>query len=214
MKRKILSWSGIFWVVLLYLTHHFSLSTHPLYLSMKYDVINIQFCSTHIPNLWTFERVCDFFSFSYLFVNSLFLSLSFTQHHTTVSKIFIICCICFSGEHLWPRSYGLKNGPSLTDIHNIRPADVNGKMSLPLYVSGKKISQKPSLNLNFQWNSKILWTFLQSIPTGGINTMENAVLNWLNVWGQQIKKLLWTQKLTRIDGHHLNRFFSFLSCWI
>ncbi|PRQ37072.1 putative endonuclease I [Rosa chinensis] len=28
-------------------------------------------------------------------------------------------------EHLWPRSYGLKNGPSLTDIHNIRPADVN-----------------------------------------------------------------------------------------
>ncbi|KAK9931511.1 hypothetical protein M0R45_018785 [Rubus argutus] len=28
-------------------------------------------------------------------------------------------------EHLWPRSYGLKNGPSLADIHNIRPADVN-----------------------------------------------------------------------------------------
>ncbi|KAJ1433412.1 Endonuclease I [Sesbania bispinosa] len=28
-------------------------------------------------------------------------------------------------EHLWPRSYGLRNGPSLTDLHNIRPADVN-----------------------------------------------------------------------------------------
>ncbi|XP_014506123.1 uncharacterized protein LOC106765869 isoform X1 [Vigna radiata var. radiata] len=28
-------------------------------------------------------------------------------------------------EHLWPRSYGLSKGPSLTDIHNIRPADVN-----------------------------------------------------------------------------------------
>ncbi|KAF6142373.1 hypothetical protein GIB67_023398 [Kingdonia uniflora] len=29
------------------------------------------------------------------------------------------------GEHLWPRSYGLNGGPSLTDLHNIRPADVN-----------------------------------------------------------------------------------------
>lgn len=28
-------------------------------------------------------------------------------------------------EHLWPRSYGLMRGPSLTDLHNIRPADVN-----------------------------------------------------------------------------------------
>ncbi|KAL9262548.1 Extracellular ribonuclease-like protein [Drosera capensis] len=28
-------------------------------------------------------------------------------------------------EHLWPRSYGLTHGPSLTDLHNIRPADVN-----------------------------------------------------------------------------------------
>ncbi|KAE9462452.1 hypothetical protein C3L33_05664, partial [Rhododendron williamsianum] len=28
-------------------------------------------------------------------------------------------------EHLWPRSYGLMSGPSLTDLHNIRPADVN-----------------------------------------------------------------------------------------
>jgi ribosomal RNA-processing protein 1 len=33
----------------------------------------------------------------------------------------------FSGEHLWPRSYGLISGPSLTDLHNIRPADVNGE---------------------------------------------------------------------------------------
>jgi endonuclease I len=31
-------------------------------------------------------------------------------------------------EHLWPRSYGLTYGPSLTDLHNIRPADVNGKL--------------------------------------------------------------------------------------
>ncbi|XP_025799075.1 uncharacterized protein LOC112878987 isoform X3 [Panicum hallii] len=28
-------------------------------------------------------------------------------------------------EHLWPRSYGLTYGPLLTDLHNIRPADVN-----------------------------------------------------------------------------------------
>ncbi|KAG8070634.1 hypothetical protein GUJ93_ZPchr0006g44676 [Zizania palustris] len=28
-------------------------------------------------------------------------------------------------EHLWPRSYGLTYGPSLTDLHNIRAADVN-----------------------------------------------------------------------------------------
>ncbi|KAL9242284.1 hypothetical protein vseg_016301 [Gypsophila vaccaria] len=28
-------------------------------------------------------------------------------------------------EHLWPRSYGLTSRPSLTDLHNIRPADVN-----------------------------------------------------------------------------------------
>ncbi|CAL4969455.1 unnamed protein product [Urochloa decumbens] len=28
-------------------------------------------------------------------------------------------------EHLWPRSYGLTYGPSLTDLHNIRPADAN-----------------------------------------------------------------------------------------
>ncbi|TKY54494.1 Extracellular ribonuclease [Spatholobus suberectus] len=28
-------------------------------------------------------------------------------------------------EHLWPRSYGLTNGPSFTDLHNIRPADIN-----------------------------------------------------------------------------------------
>ncbi|XP_020523532.1 uncharacterized protein LOC18435609 isoform X2 [Amborella trichopoda] len=28
-------------------------------------------------------------------------------------------------EHLWPRSYGLKDGLSVTDLHNLRPADVN-----------------------------------------------------------------------------------------
>ncbi|KAK7329703.1 hypothetical protein VNO77_23878 [Canavalia gladiata] len=28
-------------------------------------------------------------------------------------------------EHLWPRSYGLTSVSSLTDLHNIRPADVN-----------------------------------------------------------------------------------------
>ncbi|KAI5005286.1 hypothetical protein ZWY2020_032529 [Hordeum vulgare] len=28
-------------------------------------------------------------------------------------------------EHLWPRSYGLTRRPSLTDLHNIRPADAN-----------------------------------------------------------------------------------------
>ncbi|XP_010688441.2 uncharacterized protein LOC104902380 isoform X1 [Beta vulgaris subsp. vulgaris] len=28
-------------------------------------------------------------------------------------------------EHLWPRSYGITRGPFLTDLHNIRPADVN-----------------------------------------------------------------------------------------
>lgn len=34
--------------------------------------------------------------------------------------------LIYSGEHLWPRSYGLIHTPSLTDLHNIRPADVNG----------------------------------------------------------------------------------------
>ncbi|KAK9099868.1 hypothetical protein Scep_023298 [Stephania cephalantha] len=28
-------------------------------------------------------------------------------------------------EHLWPRSYGVSSGAALTDLHNIRPADVN-----------------------------------------------------------------------------------------
>ncbi|XP_022931412.1 uncharacterized protein LOC111437594 isoform X2 [Cucurbita moschata] len=28
-------------------------------------------------------------------------------------------------EHLWPRSYGLRRGPSLTDLQNIHPADAN-----------------------------------------------------------------------------------------
>jgi mRNA-degrading endonuclease HigB of HigAB toxin-antitoxin module len=39
-------------------------------------------------------------------------------------KIYAFYC---AGEHLWPRSYGLIDGPSLTDLHNIRPADVNGQ---------------------------------------------------------------------------------------
>jgi hypothetical protein len=38
-----------------------------------------------------------------------------------------ICAFYCAGEHLWPRSYGLIDGPSLTDLHNIRPADVNGQ---------------------------------------------------------------------------------------
>ncbi|XP_017410366.2 uncharacterized protein LOC108322699 isoform X3 [Vigna angularis] len=35
------------------------------------------------------------------------------------------CLSLILGEHLWPRSYGLTKGPSLTDLHNIRPADAN-----------------------------------------------------------------------------------------
>ncbi|MQL82396.1 hypothetical protein Taro_014871 [Colocasia esculenta] len=31
------------------------------------------------------------------------------------------------GEHLWPRSYGLIDKASLTDLHNLHPADVNGR---------------------------------------------------------------------------------------
>lgn len=42
----------------------------------------------------------------------------------------VICFMFFVGEHLWPRSYGQTDGPSLTDLHNIRPADVIGKMVL------------------------------------------------------------------------------------
>ena len=38
--------------------------------------------------------------------------------------MFFLC----SGEHLWPRSYGLTDGPSLSDLHNICPTDVNGKI--------------------------------------------------------------------------------------
>jgi len=37
------------------------------------------------------------------------------------------CVFYCAGEHLWPRSYGLSYGPELTDLHNIRPADVNGQ---------------------------------------------------------------------------------------
>ncbi|XP_021723439.1 uncharacterized protein LOC110690861 isoform X1 [Chenopodium quinoa] len=35
-------------------------------------------------------------------------------------------------EHLWPRSYGLMRSPSLTDLHNIRPADANGFFFFPV----------------------------------------------------------------------------------
>lgn len=36
-----------------------------------------------------------------------------------------------AGEHLWPRSYGLLEGrPEFTDLHNLRPADANGKKIL------------------------------------------------------------------------------------
>lgn len=32
-----------------------------------------------------------------------------------------------AGEHLWPRSFGLTLGlPQFSDLHNLRPADVNG----------------------------------------------------------------------------------------
>ncbi|KAL9372254.1 hypothetical protein Peur_034498 [Populus x canadensis] len=42
-------------------------------------------------------------------------------------------------EHLWPRSYGLISGPSLTDLHNIRPADVNVRVPCSKFISGKQI---------------------------------------------------------------------------
>jgi len=52
-----------------------------------------------------------------------------------------------TGEHLWPRSYGLTTVPSLTDLHNIRPADVNGK---------GKDSTIFSQPYNFGWYYKFL----------------------------------------------------------
>lgn len=42
-------------------------------------------------------------------------------------------------EHLWPRSYGLISGPSLTDLHNIRPADVNVRVPCSKFISRKQI---------------------------------------------------------------------------
>ncbi|XP_068648855.1 uncharacterized protein [Aristolochia californica] len=42
-----------------------------------------------------------------------------------VSKSLAGKLVGWNREHLWPRSYGLTNGPSLTDLHNIRPADTN-----------------------------------------------------------------------------------------
>ncbi|KAH7674754.1 Endonuclease I protein [Dioscorea alata] len=35
-------------------------------------------------------------------------------------------------EHLWPRSYGLIDAPALSDLHNIRPADVNENRTMGL----------------------------------------------------------------------------------
>ncbi|KAG9456372.1 hypothetical protein H6P81_000880 [Aristolochia fimbriata] len=43
----------------------------------------------------------------------------------SVSKSLAGKLVGWNREHLWPRSYGLTNGPSLTDLHNIRPADTN-----------------------------------------------------------------------------------------
>ena len=31
------------------------------------------------------------------------------------------------GEHLWPRSYGIRRGQAeFSDLHNLRPSDANG----------------------------------------------------------------------------------------
>lgn len=39
--------------------------------------------------------------------------------------------IALIGEHLWPRSYGLRRGhPEYNDLHNLRPADANGSFAL------------------------------------------------------------------------------------
>jgi len=79
---------------------------------------------------------------------------------------------CFTGEHLWPRSYGLTKGSSLTDLHNIRPADVNGKEShcSMIYIQVKiAISVADVLSIS------------QSIHQGGTSTTVNALLAQPNV---------------------------------
>lgn len=78
--------------------------------------------------------------------------------------------IFFTGEHLWPRSYGLTKGPSLTDLHNIRPADVNGKKSHCSIFLLVKITISVDIT-----------SFSQSIHQGGTSTMVNALLAQANV---------------------------------
>ncbi|XP_050921056.1 uncharacterized protein LOC127138619 isoform X1 [Lathyrus oleraceus] len=46
-------------------------------------------------------------------------------------------------EHLWPRSYGLTTVPSLTDLQNIRPADVNVNSSRGNKYYGECITSSP-----------------------------------------------------------------------
>ncbi|CAK8564055.1 unnamed protein product [Lathyrus sativus] len=46
-------------------------------------------------------------------------------------------------EHLWPRSYGLATVPSLTDLQNIRPADVNVNSSRGNKYYGECITSSP-----------------------------------------------------------------------
>ncbi|KAL2338712.1 hypothetical protein Fmac_013158 [Flemingia macrophylla] len=50
-------------------------------------------------------------------------------------------------EHLWPRSYGLTNGPSLTDLHNIRPADVNANKEAALDTETDKERWAPPMQV-------------------------------------------------------------------
>ena len=45
--------------------------------------------------------------------------------------VFLSFCVMlrFSdvGEHLWPRSYGIRRGQAeFSDLHNLRPSDANG----------------------------------------------------------------------------------------
>ncbi|PKA49479.1 hypothetical protein AXF42_Ash016668 [Apostasia shenzhenica] len=55
-------------------------------------------------------------------------------------------------EHLWPRSYGLKDCTSLTDLHNIRPADVNGKRK-KLYAPHDQRTSNPRLTKLLRFDS-------------------------------------------------------------
>lgn len=116
----------------------------------------------------------------------------------------IYICIYISGEHLWPRSYGLRDGPSLTDLHNIRPADVNGQ-NLELLQS-LILCQYIFKCIEFPCAFSV-----QLTPQGETNTLENVMLSQASVLSQQIKKLPWIQKLTGRHGHLLARSFLFSS---